>query len=84
MLGKRQKTETDNVNNYSKVMLTYNERISRMLLVIGTFSLLSFLYVKLWDLLDKVFNTVYINSNIPIGPEHIWIPILLADLSIIF
>lgn len=77
-------SENEKKNNSNKIMLIYNERISRIILIIGTFSIVSFLYAKLWNLLDKVFNVVYINSNIPIGPEHIWVPVLLAELSLIF
>lgn len=62
----------------------YNERISRMLLVIGTFSLVSLLFQGLWQILKNVCNTFYVNSNVPFGTEHILIPILLSDVALIF
>lgn len=72
-----------NINN-NEFKMKYNERISRLLLVIGTFSLLGLLFQKLWGILPSIFNILYINSKIPIGAEHIWISIFLSDISLIF
>ena len=70
--------------NTNEFKLKYNERISRLLLVIGTFSLIGLLFQKLWGILPSIFNILYINSKIPIGAEHIWISIFLSDISLIF
>lgn len=55
-----------------------------MLLVFGTFSVIGLSFKKLFYILEKVFNTLYVHSNIPFGAEHIWIPAFLSDITIIF
>ena len=42
--------------------LKYNERISRMLLVLGTFSLIGLSFKKLLYILGRVFNAIYVHS----------------------
>ncbi|MDB1921989.1 hypothetical protein PMY56_10320 [Clostridium tertium] len=64
--------------------LKYNERISRMLLVLGTFSLIGLSFKKLLYILGRVFNAIYVHSNVPFGAEHIWIPAFLSDITLIF
>lgn len=75
---------SNNNNNDYDFKLKYNDRISRILLVIGTFSVIAVLFRRLWIILEKVFNIIYVNSKIPIGAEHIWIPMLLSDITLIF
>lgn len=45
---------------------------------------MQFLFKNAWNMLRNVFNIIYINTDIPIGAEHILIPIFLSDISLFF
>lgn len=70
-----------NEKNY--VSISFNERISRIVLVIGTFSLFGFAFNHLLIFLRLSFTTFYINSRFPLGIEHLLTPFLLGGICII-
>lgn len=63
--------------------LDFGKRMSRIILVIGLFSIIGLILKKLYVLMQSTFNEVYINSKLLIGFKHIFASLLLSCAVVI-